>query len=97
MDLIWQTMTMQCNKTTKQIPTAGRQANFGPQVVIRRHDEGDVVEIEQALVCRRFGEIVLLVRKVIGTVRVHRWTPHKPYLFTPRSTLFDGKRQPRIR
>jgi hypothetical protein len=54
---------MECNETTKQ----GRQAIFGPQIVVRWHDEGDVVEIEPASVSRRFGKIVLPGMKVIGT------------------------------
>jgi len=48
------------------------------RVVVRRHDEGDVIKIEPAFCCR-FGKIVLLGMKVIGAARVHRWTPHKTH------------------
>jgi hypothetical protein len=63
--------------TTKQTPTAGQQAIFGPHIVIRRHDEGDVVEIEPVGVWRRLGKIVLLGMKVTGAARVHRETVTK--------------------
>ena len=79
MGLVRPTEAMQGKQTTKQAPTTGRQAIFDPEVVVRRRDEGDVIEIEPAGVCRRFGKIVFAGGKIKGPALVHRWTPHKTH------------------
>src|SRR5262245_25561822 len=80
------------NYTTKQTPTACRQAIFGPPVVVRRHDEGDVIEIEPAGICRRFSKVVVSGGKIKGSARVHPWTPHKTHrphtILLPSNTDF---------
>ncbi len=80
------TEAVQGNQTTKQTPTAGRQAIFSLKVVVRRHDEGDVIEIEPARVCSEFSKIAFFVGKIKGSAHVHR-TAHKGHRRAPKGGI----------
>jgi hypothetical protein len=77
---------MYCNKAAKQVPAARRQSSFGWRIVIGRSGIQDFVGLQRACVCRRFGKVVLSMSKIIGSARVHRWTPHTdPVAFSYKS------------
>jgi hypothetical protein len=63
------------NKAAKQVPAARRQSSFGWRIVISRSGVQDFVGLWRAHVRRRFGKVVLSMSKIIGSARVHRWTP----------------------
>jgi hypothetical protein len=70
---------MKDKQTTKQCPAARGQSNLGWGIIIRGNDPRDVAGVKPAAPSAvAFRKMVLIGLQVIGSARVHHWTPHKP-------------------